>query len=330
MNSTHRVDVVQITEIEKHPNADALGIVRVMGYQCCVRLSDWKPGDLAAYIQPDTLVNVNRSEFAHLKKTPNDLFHRVRVIRLRGQLSQGLLVRAPDGAKVGDDVAEILETQKYQPPETDGGDDLPAPSGYAPVYDLESAMRYADSAFRLGELVHITEKIHGENARFTFRDDRMHYGSRTRWKVQDSAWASALQHHPEIREWCERNPGSIVYGELYGRVGGYPYDVPTGQRRIAVFDLWHPGSIGNQTGFIGATEARERWPELPWVPLLDVRPYAGLGDLLPLAEGPTVLGRGRHLREGIVIKPSGADRYDPEVGRVALKIVGNGFLEREK
>jgi tRNA-binding EMAP/Myf-like protein len=31
VNSTHRVDVVQITEIEKHPNADALGIVRVLG-----------------------------------------------------------------------------------------------------------------------------------------------------------------------------------------------------------------------------------------------------------------------------------------------------------
>ena len=47
--STHSVDVVRIAEIAKHPNADSLGLVRVFGYTCAVRLGDFHPGDLVAY-----------------------------------------------------------------------------------------------------------------------------------------------------------------------------------------------------------------------------------------------------------------------------------------
>jgi len=45
-----------------------------------------------------------------------------------------------------------------------------------------------------------------------------------------------------------------------------------------------------------------------------------------LKEGRTTFGDA-HLREGIVIRPA-EERRDPEIGRVILKHVGDGYLLR--
>src|SRR5208337_3314188 len=115
--ATHRVEIVPVV-LEPHPNADSLSIVKIYGWQVCTKSADWDnvqtewaegvgEHKLGAYIQPDSIVDVTRPEFSWLARTPDDVKpHRVRVIRLRKLLSQGLLIPAPDGARLGDDVAE--------------------------------------------------------------------------------------------------------------------------------------------------------------------------------------------------------------------------------
>ena len=34
----HKVPVIRINEIRKHPNADTLGLIDIGGYQCVVKL----------------------------------------------------------------------------------------------------------------------------------------------------------------------------------------------------------------------------------------------------------------------------------------------------
>jgi RNA ligase (TIGR02306 family) len=109
--STHRVEVVKLGPVRKHPNADSLGLVDVWGYTCAVRIGEWKTGDLAAYIEPDYVVP-DDERFAFLKG-----HRRIKPVRLRGQWSQGLLVRPPDGAVEGDDVMAALGVERYEPPE---------------------------------------------------------------------------------------------------------------------------------------------------------------------------------------------------------------------
>ena len=58
MNSTHRVNIVRIDAILPHTNADTLGIVYIGSYQCVIKKDAYKVGDLALYIQPDTLAPV--------------------------------------------------------------------------------------------------------------------------------------------------------------------------------------------------------------------------------------------------------------------------------
>jgi RNA ligase (TIGR02306 family) len=210
VKSTHRVEVVPLV-LEKHPNADKLSVVRVYGYTCCTQTDQWYTPDgtvdqLAAWVPPDSLVPVDRPEFSFLASeakynedsstggTP--LYARIKAKKLRGVVSYGLLVPAPEGAKLGDDVASQLGVVHYEPVINDGGqagnklfaggEVESGPSLVSPKYDVESFQRYAHSVFVEGEPVWITQKIHGANGRWVYSsaNSRMYCGSRTEWKKE--------------------------------------------------------------------------------------------------------------------------------------------------
>lgn len=326
--STHKVEVVRLGKIDKHPNADSLGIVHVFDYTVVVRLSDWKEGDLAAYVVPDSLVPVRRPEFAFLASVTKSDLHRVKVKRLRGIFSQGLLIPAPARSVEGDNVASFLGVTRYEPPEPGetrlgrglAGDIEPPPPGDRAVYDVDSYLRYSE-CFTPGEIVHVTEKIHGCNARFTAFDGKVFCGSRRQWKKDDpnSVWWKALRKYPGIEELVLSRPVTI-YGEVYGvqdlRYGVTPPDVG-----FAVFDILDP-AIG-WLSFKGYRELAFSY-SIPLVPHLFTGPLDHQ-HLLQMGEGRSILGD--HVREGIVVRPE-RERWDCRVGRVHLKVVGNGYLER--
>lgn len=319
--STHRVEVVPV-RLEEHPNADSLSIVRVFGYTVCVRTADWVGVDLGAYVPPDSIVP-DTELFSFLGE-----HRRVKVKRLRGVVSQGLLVPAPEGSSVGDDVAEVLGVTHYEPPEplSTGGEDAKPPRGFHPVYDVESFRRYGAMVFHPGEHVIVTEKIHGANARYCFYDGKMNAGSRTRWKryAKDNIWWKALGATPEIEAFCRDYPGVTVYGEVYGQVQDLRYGTGPGEVRLAVFDL-----LDERGNWFAPKPARMIGKRLPWVPSVAERVPFDRRTIEEMAEGPSLVPGASHVREGVVVKPL-VERWDDEVGRVCLKIVGNGYLERAK
>lgn len=327
--SQHRVDVVPV-QLEPHGNADTLSVVRVAGYQVVVRTADWQGVDKAAYVEPDYVVPADRPEFAFLAGTTYEIDncgmrgYRIKVKRLRGVMSMGLLVPAPPDAKLGDNVIERLGVTRYDPPLllSTGGDNAPAPPGVHYKYDVESARRYKDLLVA-GEEVVVTEKVHGANGRFCFDAERgMHCGSRTEWKREDALnlWWRALAATPELRAFCEAHPGLTVYGEVYGQVQDLKYGCGKNEVRFAAFDLLRCGE------WVPHDEARALAPDLPWVPVL----YRGPWDeakLFALADGDSLVSAVKQLREGIVVKLV-VERTCPEIGRVQLKVVSNAYLER--
>jgi RNA ligase (TIGR02306 family) len=321
--STHRVEVVPV-ELEPHPDADTLSIVRVFaGYTVCVRTADWLGRTLGAYVPPDSLVDTTRPEFAFLSDGRKKQ-QRVKVRKLRGVVSMGLLIPVPSGAKVGDDLAGPLGVVRYEPPvptSTMGEPALP-PRGRHPAFDIDDLRRYA-GLFRVGEPVWVTEKIHGSNARWCFVDGAMHAAARGEWKKRDTKliWWQALERTSEIEAWCRAHPDWTVYGEAYGRVQDLTYGVQSGVRAV-VFDLLPP-----EGHWLDAAAARELAPELPWVPLLAREEPFELERVLAFAEGPSTLPGADHVREGCVVKPM-KERFELALGRLCLKVVGNGYLER--
>jgi RNA ligase (TIGR02306 family) len=317
--STHRVEVVRIDRIEKHPNADALGIVKVRGWICCVKLGQFQEGDLAAYIEPDSCVDTSRPEFSFLGE-----HKRIKVRKLRGVVSQGLLVPAPAGAKAGDDVMASLGVTHYEPPEpmTTGGDNETPPEGYRPSYDVESFYRYAD-AFVPGEEVVLTEKLHGTSARYCWHDGRLYCGSRTAWKKEDpaSVWWKAAGKCPGIQAFCSAHPGMTLYGEVFGCVQDLTYGHAGGRVSFAGFDVLDGDRWLNARDAMALAQDAG----IPWVPLVGIHPFDKA--LLAMADGPSLVEGAGHAREGVVIKPV-VERTHPEIGRVILKVVSNAYLER--
>lgn len=325
MNSNHKCEVIRLGPPSRHENADTLEIFRVFGWSVISKMGTWKEGDLAAYVVPDSLVDTTRPEFSFLKPRPNSTGHRIKAIRMRGVYSQGLLVPPPAGAVEGDDVAEQLGIRRYNPPEplSSGGDNEKPPSGLAPCYDLESFQRYAATVLTEGEPIVVTEKIHGANARYTVRDGRLYCGSRTAWKLEDekSIWWKAAKKYPNLTALLAANPGFVAYGEVFGQVQDLKYG-RTGVD-LMFFDLMRPDGT-----FLNARDAYAIFMEygVPMVPALEITTF-DREKCLALAEGPSMVEGAKHLREGCVIRPV-QERVHPDFGRVVLKIVGNGYLER--
>lgn len=102
--------VINITPI---PDADAIETARVLGWQVVIKKGEYKIGDLCTYIQIDTVVpETEQFDFLRERK------YRVRTIKLRKQISQGLIVPVPKGKwSEGDDVTEIIGVKKYEKPD---------------------------------------------------------------------------------------------------------------------------------------------------------------------------------------------------------------------
>jgi RNA ligase (TIGR02306 family) len=317
--STHKVEIVPIV-LEEHPNADSLSIVHPFGsgYTVVVRTEDWIDTPLGAYIPPDSIVP-DDEQFAFLNG-----HNHIKVRRFRGVFSQGLLVPAPEGAQIGDDVTDQLGISHYEPPiSTRGGQAEAPPPGFRPKYDVDSGYRYG-SVFQDGEEVIVTEKIHGASARYAFVDGRMRCGSRNEWKKEDpdDLWWRVVAKYPEIQEFCIANPQYTLYGEVFGNVQSLKYGAQNNQVFFRAFDIWD----SENAIFVPYNEAIALFNL--WVPEIfrgpfNMRTIEGLSDGFSLIEGAN------HIREGIVVHPV-EERTDLKIGRVKLKWVSNQYLEKGK
>ncbi len=322
----HTCDVVEI-KLEPHSNADSLSLVMIGDFQCAVRTDDWKDGDLAVYIPPDSVVPETK-EFEFLGKS-----RRIKARKLRGEWSVGLLIPAPDGAEIGQDCMERLGIVHYEPTIkgefSTGGENVSPPklseksTGglFTPVYDVLNFRKYAN-LFEDGEEVIVTEKIHGANARFVCINDVIYCGSRKFWKKEDpnNLWWKVLASHTVLEAWLRHHQGLSVYGEVFGQVQSLKYGATNGEIFFAVFDILR----GNQ--WLDFDEAHEIGAPLPWVPLV----YRGAFDkekIFELAEGDSSYPGANHYKEGVVVKPI-QERTDCKIGRVQLKIVGNRYLSK--
>lgn len=91
--STLKVTAEQLT-VHPHPNADALELAQVGLFRAVVAKGAYRPGDWAVYIPESALVPEGLVEELGLTgKLAGSRRNRVKAIRLRGELSQGIVCR---------------------------------------------------------------------------------------------------------------------------------------------------------------------------------------------------------------------------------------------
>lgn len=196
--STFEVKVREVTQITPHPNADKLELIVIGGYMAVVQKGIHKVGDPIVYIPEDTVFkNLSIAEKLGVASyLTGKQKNRVKAIRLRGCLSQGIVL--PKSAFEGkfpffnevtgkedfwtpittleeyldeifvtcsEDIISLLELEKYEEPIPleMAGEARRWPS-FLPKYDMENIKRPESmNALSEGEEVVATEKLHGTN-----------------------------------------------------------------------------------------------------------------------------------------------------------------------
>lgn len=274
-----------------------------------------------------------------------------------GFIQDGKFVRI----KEGDDISDLLMIEHYDPEEpTESGPPKPKrPKGWkgyawdvwrfltgrglktdpvgpknAVTYDVDNWKKYAKT-FEAGELVRVTEKVHGSNARFSYQKGglwgkgKMFAGSRNLWKAENSkcTWRRALVDNPWILKWCLNNPGYILYGEIVPTQKGYNYGF-TDTVGFFLFDIRKPdGTWAEYTEMkeLIVTGGCEKTLEDVSVPEIYMGPW---GNHVPGMADGTTFTYGKHLLEGVVVRAV-PERSVRGLGRAQLKIISNKFLEKE-
>jgi RNA ligase (TIGR02306 family) len=359
------VEIVRVTDVEAHPHADRLEIVKVLNTQFVASKGSVTPGDLMIYFPPDMLIPEPVAEKLgvanYLKHSvfPGDMQKsrcRIGAIRLRGIASFGFGLPIDDivesyigaGRKLqpGDDFTQAFYAEKYQPPEQfagGGGDSMRQPEAFHTYTDIQHYYRYAE-ALPEGTPVRITEKIHGTNSRTGLvRDNGMEFMCGThhrRVKEEDAKGRMSLYWKPltdDMKDMLDfislgGKHNVIVFGEIYGsKVQQMDYGCGPGNKSHRVFDISVDGEY------------------LDWC---DVKAYCDMFDIetAPLLyegpftpelveeyiSGPTTLAEADQIackfkgREGIVITPL-EEEYAPLLnGRLILKAVSPDYYQAMK
>jgi len=172
--------IEKIVEVCDHPNADRLDLIKVLGYQCVTQKGLHKTGDTIIYIQPDSILPEQPWAEGYRVYSPS----RIKAVKLRGEYSEGIIVRLEQVAEFlpadgdiqeGDDMAAILGVEHYEPP---APQDLSAkgllPFGI-PKTD-EERWENIVSVLPIGETVDVTLKVDGQSWSAYYKLDQDAFG----------------------------------------------------------------------------------------------------------------------------------------------------------
>ncbi|MFJ3233229.1 RNA ligase (ATP) [Streptomyces sp. NPDC086787] len=348
--STLRV-TAEVLTVHEHPNADALELAQVGLYRAVVAKGAYRTGETAVYIPEQSVLPPGLIEELGLTgRLAGSRADRVRAIRLRGELSQGIVCRPKALADVdleraaaeGTDFAERLGVTKWVPPvpPTMNGEVESAPELLRWV-DIENIQRYP-AIFEPGEPVVLTEKLHGSACLLTYVADEGRvfvsskgFGAKSLALKEDprNLYWRAIRAHG-VAEAAARLAERLgarrvgIFGEVYGAgVQDLTYGADGRRETLgyAVFDV--SADIGGEERWLDAEESLKG--ELPLVPRLYEGPY-DVERVLELASGrETVSGRELHLREGVVIRTAVERRSPVTGGRAIAKAVSPAYLTRK-
>ena len=261
--------VTTLKNVRQHPNADRMKLADCFGNTVCVGL-EAKEGDIVAYFPTDGQLSV---EYC----AQNDLVRRkdengnpaggyldpdkrnIRAIKLRGEKSDGLTMPLESFAYTGIDLAEltvgtVITTinghdicQKYIPKSNHRAS---APGGnktrkrkdpIAPLFqehaDTEQ-LAYNQSAFKCGDEIEITLKMHGTSQRTANLPVLTGYADSWHCRLRNKIWFY-------FNKWTHKNDVETTFARLkHDGAPIYDWGGVSGTRRV-VLDSYEGGFYGS-------------------------------------------------------------------------------------
>lgn len=330
--------VRKIDEIAPIEGANAIEVATVGGWKVVVKKDEFKAGDLAVYCEIDSWIPTEIAPFLSKGKEPREFEgvkgERLRTVKLRNQLSQGLLLPYAVLGRIageGEDVSVELNIKKWEmtvPAQLAGQVRGNFPTAI-PKTDQERAQNLVSeiaAANEAGIKFEITEKLEGSSMTCYLIDNAFGVCSRNLDLKRDennSFWATAIREGIE-NKMREVGDNFAIQGELIGPgVQGNIYKLS--QLEFYVFDVYNV-TLGR---YLNPSE-RQALVETMGLKHVPIVAHAaslcgtlGLTDvpqLLKFAEGKSTLFNTE--REGIVFKEVN--------GGMTFKAISNRYLLGEK
>lgn len=326
--------------------ADLIEAVKVDGWVCVVKKGEFKPGDLGVYFEIDSFLPSEDSRFSFLNKQfinfEGSIGARLRTIRLRGQLSQGLFLPLKsfpelNGMPVGSDVTNILKIKKWEaeiPEELIGMVKGGFPS-FITKTDIERIQNLVvELSEQIGQEYEISTKLDGTSMtvyRYEENDDNNKVLKEgvcgKNWEYIESdknpLWSTARKSRL-LEALAFLNKNYAFQGELIGQnIQSNPEKIKGHNFYIFnIFDIDNYSYLSPTERMKVIKELQDAGFEVSSVPIVDsswvIPEDVTVTSLLEMADGPSL--NPDIKREGLVFK-----RKD---GNFIFKVISNWYLEK--
>ena len=336
--------IQRIWQISPIEGADRIELANVLGWQCVVNKGQFKPMDLAVYFEIDSFLPI-RPEFEFMRTNSyrkNDICgegFRIKTMKFRGQISQGLLLpisqfpEIPKDVEVGEDVTEILGVRKWEIEErvTTGGTvigDLPMDVPHTDETRIQAEPELI-SEFA-GLEYYITTKMDGSSHSVSLDEEGFHVtGHNYEYKDDGKSAFYELVKRDDIekklRKYFEEKGLHLltIQGELCAP--------GIQQNRLKLTrPEWYVFTIRLDGKRAGLAQMKEICKELDltMVPVEEVgtdlpNKYPTVEALLERADGEYPKGG---KKEGIVIRPTKPVFSERISAALSMKVVSNKYL----
>ena len=333
----------KISAISPIEGADAIELAVVDGWKIVVKKSEFSIGDLAVYCEIDSWIPHELAPFLSRGQEPRVYGgvrgERLRSVRLRGQLSQGLLLpvevakNGPVTIEEGADVTDVLGIQKWEaviPAQLSGSVKGNFPS-FIRKTDQERCQNLLKEIFidRPGSEYEVTMKLDGSSCTIYHRDGEVGVCSRNlELKISEenngNSLVSMLNKYHLAVGLTKIGRNIALQGEIMGP------GIQGNREALKECELFIYDIFDIDTGkYLGAAERTDLLAalgahgstEIKQVPVLHASAtledlgITSIDDLLDAAEGPSLV---HTIREGLVFK-----RTD---GQFSFKAISNKFL----
>jgi RNA ligase (TIGR02306 family) len=339
MTERAMASIRRISEIRNHPNADKLDIAIIDGWQLVTAKDNgFKAGDIVVYCEIDSWIPSEVAPFLSKGKEPREYNgvkgERLKSIKLRGELSQGLILplnileaipEYPTVYTEGKDVSNALRIQKWERPMN------PQLAGQAKGY-FPSFLRKTDQeriqnefkrmkAEHFADTYEVTLKLDGSSMTVYYNNGEFGVCSRNlELKINEENAGNAfikkaveLGLEEKLRAYGKN---IAIQGELWGNgINGNHEGIS--HHEFSVFDIF---DIDEQR-YLGAEVRhgichRLGLQHTPVIEGIDLRNFKSVQDFLAYAERPSINNK---IAEGVVFKSMSNPEY-------SFKCINNQYL----
>lgn len=336
--------IQRIWKIEPIEGADKIELAHVLGWQCVVNKGQFQPMDAGVYFEIDSFLPI-RPEFEFMRTSSykkTDIMgegFKLRTMRFRGQISQGLLLplgsfpEIPADIELGADVTELLGVRKWEIEEraTTGGTvignlpyDIPHTDETRVQENPELIQAFAGLEY------YISTKMDGSSHSIGVDENGFHVtGHNYEYKDDGSSsfyeLVKARKYQEKVESFVKENGLSTltIQGELCAP------GIQQNRLRLAKPE-WYVFTVRENGKRVGLKRMMEICEALgmEYVPIEEIgtdlpSKYPAVESLLDRADGEYPKGG---KKEGIVIRPT-EPVYCPLISAsLSMKVVSNKYL----